>query len=342
MKKTLLMSVMILAVCFCSWQIAFSHGGDSDHEVADEVDESKVSIAEYSWNGEQFAVSLADLNAKIEDLSSYRQRKLRARESKEEFLTELIEDKLKILAAAEKRYDEDLEHLEQCEDYKHQLMVERISEAEVDEKINVTEEELMQYYEEHKSESTYIEEARCKATCISVIDKELAQTTFDEIKAGKDILEAAKELAEKNKLKGPGAGTRSPGNTGNFTKDVAPSWQPFIDAVFEQEIGEMTDTILEIEVEGTTYYLIFRKEEYKPERQKEFDEVRERIQRRVEREKKQERIKIWIEEISAASKLKTFPDLIPEPPADETDQQEDGGSNAETSENAESTESDQQ
>lgn len=342
MKKTLLMSVMILAVCFCSWQFVFSHGEDSDHGATDEVDESKVIIAEYSWNGEQFSISLAELNAKIEELSSYRQRKLQPRESKVEFLTELIEDELKIFAAADKRYNEDPEHLEQAEDYKHQLMVEKISQAEVDDKINVTEEELMQYYEEHKSESTYIEEAQCKATCISVTEKELAQTTLDEIKAGKDIIEAAKELADKNKLKGPGAGTRSPGSTGYFTRDIAPSWQPFIDAVFAQEVGDMSDTILEIDVEGKTYYLIFRKEEYKPERQKEFDEVQNRIKGRIEREKKQERIKIWIEEITVASKLKTFPDLIPEPPADETDSQEEEDSNEENSENAESAESDQQ
>lgn len=342
MKKTLLMSVMILATCFCNWQIVYSHEDDLAHEATDEVDVSKIIIAEYSWNGEQFSVSLADLNAKIEDLSSYRQRKLRARENKEEFLTELIEDKLKILAAAEKRYDEDPEHLAQAEDYKRQLMVEKISQLEVDEKISVTEEELAQYYEEHKSESTYIEEARCKATCISVTDKKLAQTTLDEIKAGKDIVEAAKELGEKNKLKGPGSGTRAPGSTGYFTKDMAPNWQPFIDAVFAQEIGEVTDTILEVEVEEQIYYLIFRKEEYKPKRQKEFDEVRERIQQKVEREKKQERIKIWIEEITTASKLKMFPDRIPEPPAAETDQQEDGDSNEETSDNAESNESNPQ
>ena len=341
MKKRLLMLVVILTVCFYSWQFAISHEGHTDPESTSEVDASEVIIAEYSWNGERFSVSLADLNAQIEDLSSYRQRKLRERASKEEFLTELIEDELKILAAAEKGYDEDPEHLEQAEDYKHQLMVEKISELEVDEKISITEEELMQYYEEHKTESAYIEEARCRATCISVIDKELAQTTLDEIKAGKDILEAAKELSERNKLNGPGAG-RSPGDTGFFTKDISPGWQEFIDAVFEQEIGEMTDTVLETEVQEKTYYLIFRKEEYKPRRQKEFDEVRSRVEGRVEREKKQQRIQEWIEEIIAKGKLQTFPELIPEPPADETDQQEDSGSNEESSETDESAESEQQ
>ncbi len=331
MKKTVLRLVVVLAACFYSWQIALSHDDNLAHESADEIDESQVIIAEYSWDGMVYSVSLADLKAEIEDLSEYRQRKLRPREKKEEFLTELIEDKLKILAAAEKGYDEDPEHLEQAEDYKHQLMVEKISEMEVDEKINISEEDLLQYYEEHKSEEAYNEEAQCRATCISLTDKELAHTTLGEIKAGKDILEVAKELNEKNKLKGPGARTRSPGNTGFFTKNIAPSWQPFIDAVFAQEIGDMSESILEIEVEGTTYFLIFRKEEFKPARQKEFDEVRSRVEGRVEREKKQERIKNWIEEITANGKLTTFPDLIPEPPAEE-----------ETSENEESTESDQQ
>ena len=38
----------------------------------------------------------------------------------------------------------------------------------------------------------------------------------------------------------------------------------------------MTDTVFEIDVSDETFYLIFRKEEHQPERQKEFEEVRRR------------------------------------------------------------------
>ena len=102
-----------------------------------------------------------------------------------------------------------------------------------------------------------------------------------------------------------------------FTKSASPRWAEFIDAVFEQEIGEMTDTLFEVDVNDETFYLIFRKEEHHPDRQQEFDEVKDDVRRTVEREKKRARINEWVSEITEKGKLKTYPENIPEPPKPE-------------------------
>ena len=174
----------------------------------------------------------------------------------------------------------------------------------------------MAHYQANLSE--YIEEEKVRATCITLDDEDLAHETLDAIEAGKDIAEMAKELSEAGKLaNGPGLNQDDPGNTGFFRKSVSPRWSEFVDAVFAQEIGEMTDAVFEIDIEEDTFYLIFRKEAHEPERQKEFDEVKDDVERTVKRAKKRERINAWVTEITEKGKLKTYPENIPEPPQPE-------------------------
>ena len=110
--------------------------------------------------------------------------------------------------------------------------------------------------------------------------------TLAQIKAGVDISELAKGLSEKEKLFGPGSNKLDPGNTGLFTKDESEDWQVFVDTAFDMEVGEITEEILELEMDPETYYLIFRKEEHIPERIADFEEVRDYIEPSVKREKK--------------------------------------------------------
>ena len=191
------------------------------------------------------------------------------------------------------------------QDYKHTRLVQRLTLIEVDEKVSLTEEDLRWYYEEHKAE--YIEEAAARATCISVMEKVLAQEVLAQIKTGVDITELAKGLSEKGKLLGPGSNEANPGSTGLFTKDESQDWQAFVDAVFDMKIGEITEEILEVDVNSETYYLVFRKEEHIPERIVDFEEVRDHVESSVKQAKKRQRIIEWIAEVTAASGTENLP-----------------------------------
>ena len=321
MKKTITVFVIVAVTCLLTWRFVQS---DAHEQPTPAMDESPI-LAEYKWNGELHQISLADLDAAIAELPVYRQQNYKNRADKAEYLAELIEERLKIHRATDDGFDTLPEHLKKLEDYTHQLMVEKLTEAEVDAKIAYTDEELMAYYQENLSE--YVEEAKVRATCITLDDEDLAYETLDTITAGKDILEMAKELSEAGKLaSGPGTNQDDPGNTYFFTKASSARWEDFIEAVFAQEVGEITDAVFETEVNDAVFYLIFRKEEHQPERQQEFEEVRDDVVRTVEREKKRTRINEWVVEISEKGKLKTYPDNIPEPPqpeeaeAEESDQ----------------------
>ena len=315
MKKTLSVCAIIAAACLMAWQFVQSEHHEQPAADVAQMD-SQIIVAEYRWNGEHHQLSLADLNAAIAELPVYRQQNYENRADKAEYLEELIEEKLKILRAADEGFDKLPEHLKKLEEYTHQLMIEKLTEEEVDAKITYTDEELMAHYQENPSE--YIEQAKVRATCITLDDEDLANETLDAILAGKDIVESAKELSIVGKLaNGPGTNRDEPGNTFLFSVASSAQWEEFINAAFAQEIGETTDTVFETEVGEKTFYLIFRKEEHHPERQKGFAEVKDDIQREVERNKKRVRINEWVEEISARGKLQTFPENIPAPPEPE-------------------------
>ena len=304
MKKILIIFAVIAAIGSSSWQIVQSQ------DVAGPMDESQIIVAQYEWNGTH-EVSLATLNAEIAALPAYKQKRYQSKAEKLVFLEDLINQKLMLLAATDAGFDKNEDFLKKGDDYKHQLMVERLTEIEVDEKIDITEETLRQYYEENKD--TYVDKEKVRAICITVFDKELAQTTLEEIQAGKDLLDAVKELGEKGVLTGPGSNPDDFGDTGLFTRDVSARAQAFVDEVFAMEVGEMTEEVFEQDVEEATYYMIFRKEEHQPERQQTFEEVKPRLEYPLKREMKRKRILEWLEILTVQAKLKTYPELLPPP-----------------------------
>lgn len=321
MKKIVII-VTLFITCFLTWTLVKSDSHDTEEQ---QIDKNQIIIAEFKWKGELQQISLFELETAIAELPVYRQQNYSTKEGKAEYLEDYIDEKLKLLQATDLGFDKLEDFLNKMDDYTHQLMVEKLTEIEVDAKVQFSDEDLLEYYDQHKGD--YIEEARVRATCITLDDEDLAHETLDQIKAGKDIVEMAKALSDDNKIaNGPGKNADDPGNTNFFTKSASPNWSEFIEAAFEQEIGEMTEAVFETDVDDKTYYLIFRKEEHQPDRQKEFDEVKSDIERKVLREKKRARIFEWIEEMSSAAKLKTYPENIPIPPEPEETEQQDNPS----------------
>ena len=123
MKKAIIF-VVVAMTCLLTWRFVQS---DSHEQPASAVDESQVILAEYKWNNKTYQISLADLNAEIAELPVYRQQNYETQADKAEYLQEVIEERLKILRAADDGFDKLPEHLKKLEDYTHQLMVEKIN-----------------------------------------------------------------------------------------------------------------------------------------------------------------------------------------------------------------------
>ncbi len=275
-------------------------------------------IAEFEWNGKH-QITLEEMLQEISELPTYKQPQYQEAEGGyEEYMNLMAESRLILCLAKDRNLDEDPTVLKKVQDYYHELLVSRITELEVDEKLKPTEEDYQKYYEENKSD--YVDPEKVRLTCITVTDEERAKAAFQRIKGGEDIVAVAAELSANGELVGPGSTSENPGDTEFFDRSTyVQRAKVFSDAAFALEIGQMNDEILHIELDGDNYYLIFRKEEYQPERQRTMDErsVRVNVERHVENQKREELMTDWLIRLHEQAKVKTFADRIPDPPPEE-------------------------
>ena len=272
-------------------------------------------IAEFEWNGTHH-ITLEEMLQEISELPTYKQQQYQEAEGGfEEYMNLMAESRLILCLAKDRKLDEEPGILKKVQDYYHELLVDKITEVEVDQKLKPTEEDYRLYYEENKED--YVEPERVRLTCITLTNEERAKEVFQRIKDGEDIAALAAELSANEELIGPGSNNEIPGDTDFFDNTTyAKRAKPFSDAAFEFEVGQMNEEILHIDLDGENYYLIFRKEEVQPERQRTFDEqsVRRNVERHVENRKREELMTDWLIQLHEQAKVKTFADRIPDTP----------------------------
>ena len=274
-------------------------------------------IAEFEWDGKQH-ITLEEMMQEISELPEYKQRQYQDKEGLETYMTLMAESRLILNLARDAKLNEDPEILKKVQDYLHELMVKKITTQEVDAKLALTEQDYLDYYEAHKED--YVRPAQVRLMCITLLDKTRADETYTQIQEGRDIAELAQELSDKGELVGPGANPSSPGDTDYISRESFPAGtEPFLDAAFAAEIGTFHEGVIEVDVQGQKYYMIFRKDEARDAYQKPFDEedVRRNVERKVERETRQSLMDAWVRQLRERAEVKTYIDRIPEAPAEE-------------------------
>ena len=166
-------------------------------------------IAEFEWNGKHRITLEEPLLQEISELPEYKQRQYQDKSGLETYMLLMAESRLILNLARDQKLNEDPEILKKVQDYLHELMVKKITTQEVDDKLALTEADYIAYYEAHKDD--YIRPAQVRLLCIILLNKERADEVSADIKAGKDITEAAQELSDRGELVGPGANAASPG-----------------------------------------------------------------------------------------------------------------------------------
>lgn len=278
-------------------------------------------IAEYEWNGKH-RITLEEMIQEISELPAYKQRQYQDKEGLETYMLLMAESRLILALANEAKLNEDPEILKKVQDYLHELMVKRITTQEVDDKLSLSDADYMAYYEAHKEE--YVRPEQVRLLCITVLDKTRADEVFAQIKEGKDIVELAQELSDRGELVGPGENPASPGDTDYISRDTyPPGTEPFLDAAFAAESGQTHDGVIEVEVQGQKYYMIFRKDEARDAYQKplEDEDVRRDVERKAEREKRDALMQEWINQLRERAEVKTYIDRIPEAQPEEPEQE---------------------
>ena len=307
--------------------------GDEAAEADAEVEpEAGLALAEYTWDDVPHAYTYGELKAEFDGLAVYRQSRYKGAEGALTLLDEQVVEDLKVLEAKKLGHGYSEEDLAKLDDYRDQLMVEALVEQEVDGHVEVTEEDLQAYYEEHADE--YLEDEKARLTCVTFTSAEEAASKLEEVVAGLDIVELATTESEMGKNQGPGANNN--GDTGLFTRNTYRQAPNFVEQAFTLPVGEITAAPIEVNLQEDTYFMIFRVEERQPERQQELDEVRSKVQRATERINKRARFEEWLEDLVTASKLQVYAERLPEYPEDEAEETSDATDDAEAGDSDES------
>lgn len=274
-------------------------------------------IAEFEWDGKQ-RITLEEMMQEISELPEYKQRQYKDKVGLEEYMLLMAESRLILCLAKDMKLNEDEEILKKVRDYLQDLMIERITEQEVDAKLVLDEADYKEYYENNKKD--YVRPAQVRLMCITVQDKVRADEVFAEIKAGKDIAVVAQELSDRGELVGPGSNPAAPGDTDYIGKNTYPvGTEPFVDAAFKAELETLHPSVIEVEVQGQKYFMIFVKKEARDAFQRPLDEpdVRKNVVRKTESERRATLLKEWLTRLRERAEVKTFVDRIPEDKPDE-------------------------
>lgn len=280
--------------------------------------QDQTLLAKLSWPEEE-RITLKDLENEINQLPEYKRDRYKDQKGKQEYLAEVTENRMLVAVAKNLGLDKDPETVSKINEYRHQLMVEKLVEQEIDQKAlaSTTDEDLKKYYDEHLKD--YIEPEKVRLTCITATDKKRAEEIYNQIKDGADIAKLAKESSDKGENVGPGG--RAGGDTGFFSREDYSMAPNLVEVAFKLENGQISE-LVEQEVQNALYYMIFRLEEKNPEHQKPLGEVKDDIRREVENAKKKARMDEWLKELYKRSNMKISLDKLPPPPTKEEEKSE--------------------
>ncbi len=231
----------------------------------------------------QYKLTLKQFNDQIRSLPPQLQMAVqRNPQLKKQLLDRWVELTLMALEARKENMQDNPEVKKRIEDMTNALLAQHYMKLNVSDKANVSDKEVRDYYNKHKSEFVQPEQVRARHILVKVpanADKkqwEEAKKKALEIRAKLLKGESFAELAQKYS-DDPGSKARG-GDLGYFSKgQMVPEFEK---AAFSLKKGEISQP-----VKTTFGYHIIKVEDKKPSKQRSFNEVQQEIRQKLLREK---------------------------------------------------------
>jgi parvulin-like peptidyl-prolyl isomerase len=240
-------------------------------------------------------ITMGEIEAEIQKLPPYQREHYQNDAGKLEFLKMYIANELMHTAALRKGYQDDPTLLEQVNQFKKMLMIRKVYDEQVKNAVTITPTEMNLYYQAHKHEFT--EPKKLKIAHILVATEEDAQQVRTALQQGADFSTLASErsLDEQTKTRGGQIGFV------NTSTCLIPTIGKNETLVHQLELlnpGDCSDV-----VKTDRGYHIFKLLEVQPERQQNFDEVKDQIEAALRHDKEQEREHQLIENLMKAQNV---------------------------------------
>lgn len=254
------MNTKIFIVLLIVFSPAFLAGCDSRPSGQDKI---LVTV------GNKF-ITLNDFKQKLSKLPSYYQGM--AQKNKKTLLDDMVVESLFLEDAVRKGVDKDKEVREILEEARKKIVIAKFVKMEVDDKIKISEEEMKNYYEDHKDE--FKKPEMWRASHILVASEGEAKNILSALSGGKGFQELAME-------KSIDATASRGGDVGYFRKgQVTPEFES---ACLELKVGQISPII------RTQFgYHIIKLTDIKPETIQSFEEARPVIENELKMGKRNE------------------------------------------------------
>lgn len=268
-RNQLLIGLLAAAVGFCSVGFAEEKG-----KILAKVD--------------KFEISQSELDQRLESLPP--QLQARFQSNKAQFLNELINQKLLLSEASKQKIDQDEKLISVLEQLKSELMVQRLVEKEILEKVNVSDQEAEQYYNANKQ--LFMKPEQVHAFHILVSDEAQAKKVRERLIKGEDFEKVAKETS---------VGPSSPrgGDLGFVSKgQLVPEFET---AAFALKIGEISAP-----VKTQFGYHVIKVTESTPAQQMQYDEIKENVKLQLQQERQRTLLVEFIETLKKKFTVKIY------------------------------------
>ncbi|RKY66796.1 MAG: hypothetical protein DRQ08_01915 [Candidatus Latescibacterota bacterium] len=179
------------------------------------------------------------------------------------------------------------------------LMVERLREMEILDRLNITPEEERAYYETHRDE--FVRPPKAEVIDIHLRDKQKADSLLALIREGADMEELAKRYST---LRRPGRlRWRFPVSKDRLSEAIF--GKKFVEEVFRAKVGEVVGP-----VEAKGGYAIFKVVERSGPRRRSFEEARREVTMALRREKEEKLLREFIEKLKKKYKVTVYEDAL--------------------------------
>jgi peptidyl-prolyl cis-trans isomerase C len=231
-------------------------------------------------------ITKEDFIEKLGTLPEWAKSRFRTEEGKRQFLDEIIKEELLYQEAKNSGIDKNKEFEDKLEEFKRMTLVSTLLKSEVEEKSEITDTEVRDFYEEHKETFKLGEEVNAKH--ILVDTQEEAEDILKKILKDEDFDELAKNFSKDHTTAVKG------GDLGFFGRGrMVPEFE---NIAFSLKPGEVSDP-----VKTQFGYHIIKVIEKKEGKQREFEEVKPIVERRLKVEKQKDIFENYMSNLKASA-----------------------------------------
>lgn len=249
-------------------------------------------------------ISLRELDEELESLPPWLRDQFKGKEKKLEFLKKFVADELFYRKAQKLELDKNSTLRKEADRFMKQLMVNKILEQEVKDKVSVAEDDLKTYYK--ANQERYQEKAQARIRVINGGTEERTRNIMNDLKHGKDFAQAARELSL-DKATAVKGGQREGWVTEGSNDLGIGSVQEVSKAIFSTDAGGVSPPVRS----GSDYYL-FKVEEKKPGRTRGYEEVKELVRNDYMNAKMTSVYQQLVEQMLGSTEVKLYPEVITE------------------------------